>query len=504
MEMNKKFFSLLIIFATVLILYHPVFSVYFSQDDFFHFKVSQTDNTFLGFLKLFGFYPFEERGIAFYRPLLREGLYNIYYSLFGLNVVPFRLLSVGLHFINIFLVYTLIEKLFRRRFLTFFVAFFFGISTPNVAILYYLAGGIQILGAATFLLLSTLFFLKHLEGKGKRSKLLSFLFFIPGLGSHENAAVVPIVLAGLIFVRVPLNKFIGDAIKRLWPFFVVLFVYLFLDIFKIGFSQSEEQYKVVFSLKGILNSFTWYLAWALGIPEMLIDFVRPGLRLNPSLMRHWGDYYSVIFAFFFLSLFLLGTPLSYIVLKRRQYLKDKRFWFFVLWFTVSVSPVLLLPLHKSTYYLGTGLAGFWSIIGFLLFSGYWEIRKKNLNFANMVLGGVITALIVFLVASVKIGEMTYWAATRGRIAESLVGDVSSMYPQLPQGSAIYFMNDPEYLFVAEEWGGTSKQAAFILNNEDALQLLYKDPGLKVFYEDLGGIPENFPKDKVYSLVAKLR
>lgn len=501
--MNKKFFSLLIIFATALILYHPVFSVYFSQDDFFHFKVSQTDNTFLGFLKLFGFYPFEERGIAFYRPLFREGLYNIYYSLFGLDILPFRLLSVGMHSINIFLVYTLIERLFRARPLALFVAFFFGISTPNVAILYYLAGGIQILGAAMFLLLSTLFFLKHLEGKGKISKLLSFLFFVLGLGSHENAAIVPIVLTGLVFIKVPLNKFLGDAIKRLWPFFVVLFVYLFLDIFKIGFSQSEEQYRVVFSPKRIFNSFVWYLAWALGIPEMLIDFVRPGLRLNPSLMRHWGDYYSVIFAFFSLSLFLLGIIFSYIILKGRRYLKDKRFWFSALWFTVSISPVLLLPLHKSAYYLGTGLAGFWSIIGFLVFSGYWEIRKKNLNFANLVLGGVITALVVFLAASIKIGEMTYWAVTRGKIARSLLDDVLLTYPQLPQGSVVYFMNDPGYPFVAEEWGGTSKQAAFILNNEDALQLLYKDPGLKVFYEDLGGVPTDFPKDKVYSLVARL-
>lgn len=502
--MNRKILSLLLIFAAALILYYRVFSVYFSQDDFFHFKVSQTDNTFWGFLKLFGFYSFEERGIAFYRPVFREGLYNIYYSLFGLDVIPFRFLSIGMHLINIFLVYTLVQRLFKKPALAFFVTLFFGISTPNVAILYYLAGGIQVLGATMFLLLSVISFLKYLEGEGGKFKLLSFLFFIFGLGSHENAAITPVILSGMIFVKTPLNKFIIRSIRELWPFFLTLSIYLFLDIFKIGFSSKEEQYRIVLSFKGILNLFAWYFVWALGIPEMLIDFVRPGLRLNPSLMRYWGDSYSIIFTFFFFSLLFLGIIAFYTIFKEKHSLKDKRFWFFVLWFTVSVSPVLLLPLHKSTYYLGTGLAAFWAALGFLIFNAYWKIANINSNLANMLLGGTVIALIVLSVASVKIGESSYWAAERGRIAKNLIDNVRLVYPQLPEDSAVYFKNDPEYPFVAEEWGGTSKQAAFILNGEDALQLLYKDPSLRVFYEDLGGIPKDFPKDKVYSLVARLR
>lgn len=504
MEMNKKILSLLLIFAAVLILYHPVFSVYFSQDDFFHFKLSQSDGSIDAFVKFFGFPSFNERGYAFYRPLFREGLYNIYYSLFGLNVLPFRILSLGIHFINIFLVYILIQKLFKKLSLSFFVALFFGIATPNVAILYYLAGGIQVLGATMFLLLSTILFLKYLEGEGNKFKILSFLFFVFGLGSHENAAIIPIILAGLIFIKIPVNKFIDQTIRELWLFFIVLLSYLFLDIFMIGFSQKEEQYRVVLSLGGILNSFTWYFAWALGIPEMLIDFVRPGLRLNPSLMRHWGNSYSIIFTFFFFSLFLLGMILFYIILKGRRYLKDKRFWFFALWFTVSISPVLLLPLHKSTYYLGTGIGAFWAAIGFLVFNAYWKIGSKNSNFANALLGGIVTSFILLSVASVKIGESTYWAATRGRVAKRLIREVLSKYPAVPRKSAIYFANDPDYPFVAEDWGGTSKQAAFVLNKEDALQLLYKDPKLRVFYEDLGGVPGDFPEDRVYSLVAKIQ
>lgn len=502
--MNKKILSLLAIFAAVLILYHPVFSVYFSQDDFFHFKASRTDGSIGAFIKFFSFSPFNERGYAFYRPVFREGLYNIYYSLFGLDVLPFRILSFGIHFINISLVYILIQRLFKKLSLSLFVALFFGIATPNVAILYYLAGGIQVLGATMFLLLSIIFFLKYLEKEGNKFKFLSFLFFVFGLGSHENAAIIPIVLVGLVFIKTPLDKFIRGSIKELWPFFITLVIYLSLDIFKIGFLQKEEQYQIILSFQKTLNSLAWYSVWVLGIPEMLIDFVRPGLKLNPSLMRYWGDFYSAIFTAFFFSIFFLGIAALCVFLKARKLFRDRRFWFFIFWFPLAIFPVIFLPLHKSTYYLGTALPAFWAIISLLVFNAYWSAKKNYPKLSGAFLGGLLTSLVALSVFSVKIGESTFWAANRGRIAGKLVREVTSRYPTVPKGSAFYFLNDPQYPFVAEDWGGTSKQAAFVLSNNDALQLLYKDPTLRVFYEDLGGVPENFPKEKVYSLVARLQ
>ncbi len=72
---------------------------------------------------------------------------------------------------------------------------------------------------------------------------------------------------------------------------------------------------------------------------------------------------------------------------------------------------------------------------------------------------------------------------------------------MPEGSGIYFTNDPAYPYVADDWKGTSRQASFALNGEDGLQLVYKDRTLRVFYEDMSGIPDDFPKDRVWHLVA---
>ena len=71
------------------------------------------------------------------------------------------------------------------------------------------------------------------------------------------------------------------------------------------------------------------------------------------------------------------------------------------------------------------------------------------------------------------------------IAEKLINDITGKYPELPRGSVVYIKNDPNYPDISGDWGGTSTQANYILNGSDALQLVYGDMDLKVYYEDLG-------------------
>lgn len=503
--MLKKFLPLFLIFIAVLLLYYPIFGVYFSQDDFFLFKASQTDGNLGSFIKLFGFSTFEERGYAFYRPVFREGFYNLYYLLFGLNALPFRIISFLIHFTNIFLVFSFMERLFKKRELSLFTAFFFGVTAANVGVLYYGAGGIETSGVTMFLLLSLLFFWKYLRGEGKKFKTLSFIAYLFALGSHEIGAIIPILLLGVVFARESKWSGILKRLRReLWVFFLVLGVYLYLDVVRIGFLQTEEQYHVVLSIKKTINSFSWYAAWALGVPEMLVDFVRPGLKLNPSLMRYWGEFFKVIFPAFLASLTVLIGSSIFLVVRQRQVFHDKRFWFLVLWFPLSLFPVIFLPLHKFTHYLIPALPAFWGAIGFLVFNAFWIFSKRRPSVARVLLGSLVALLFLLSATSAKLGDGTYWAASRGRIAERILKEMQLKYPQLPKGAIVYFKNDPSYPFVAQEWGSTSKQASFVLNGEDALQLFYHDPTLRVFYEDLDGVPKEFSQDNAYPFIVKLQ
>lgn len=481
----------------MILLYYPVFSTYFSHDDFFHFKVSITDGSLKSFIGLFGFYPFDSRGIAFYRPIFREVLYGSFYSLFDLSSLPFRIFQFIIHFINIYLVFKLVQNVYRNKFVSFFSAFFFGICAANVASFYYLAGGIQIQGATMFVLLTLLLFKNH--------KILSFTAFLMAISSHEQAALTPILLSGFILIRMTNIKYkFSDSIKKilkLWPYFLVTILYLFINLKIIGYSSGETQYHLNFSLKTVLNSLAWYSGWALGLPETLIDFVNPGLKLNPSLLRYWGSYYRIIFPTFFTSVVLIISGAALLLIRSRKIFTNKYFWFFVLWFPAVLLPVLFLPQHKSTYYLYPALPAFWTIIGILFYETYKYIQDKHITSAKALLIMFIISLIALSSTSIVLGRTTYWAATRGKLAEKIIRAVKSKYPDLPNGSAIYFTNDPTYPYVAEDWKGSSKQASFALNGEDALQLVYKDPSLRIFYEDVGGIPKDFPKEKIKPIVA---
>lgn len=466
------------------------------------FKVSQTDGSLKGFLNLFAVHPFSERGIAFYRPVFREALHNIYFNIFGLNHIPFRALLLSIHFVNIWLVYLLIKEILGKKLVAFLTALFFGISSANVSTLYYLAGGIEASGGTLFALLTILFYKKYIDTSRLKFKIISLLAFPAALSSHEIILSVPLILVGLILISYP-KKNIAHQILNLWPFFLLLSILLYTDLFKIGFSPGEAQYQFIWNIKTFFQSFIWYLLWAFGIPEMLIDFVLPGIKLHSSLMQYWGTFYKIIFPAFFVSVSLLLFFVFYSLLKTKSIFSDKKFLFLLFWFPIGLIPVIFLPAHKSSHYLLFVLTPFWGSIITTVLNFYSDFKKRNKNLAVSFLTIFLVSALLLNFASIKLGHKTYWAANRGMLAQKLINQVKSTFPALPKGSALYFTNDPNYPYLTKEWGGTSKQASIVLNGSDAIQLIYKDPSLQVFYEDLGGIPKIFPKDKVYTLVATI-
>ena len=455
---------ILTILGLSLLFFYPALSTYFTGDDFFHFTVAREG--------IFTISSFEQRGIAFYRPVSRELLYYTLGSLFGLNHLPFRVLQFALHFGNIYLVYVFVKRLFGDRIIAFFSTLFFALSAANVGILYYLAGGIQAQFATFFILLSALFFFKN--------RLASVAFFVLALGSHELAVMTPALLAGLVFVRRKnFSEFIS-VIKALGPYILLTLGYLYISFIAIGFSSTEAQYSLNFSPKTTLNTLSWYGVWALGLPEMTVDFVGSGLSLDPRLMRFWGKHYSFIFPAMAVVLLMLAAALLKLVGEKNRALRDKRLWVMVMWFVASLLPVLFLPVHKKTYYLAPGLLGFWTAFWYLIL---------NSTKSRTVLAGVVVVLAVLNFSSSNLGSETYWAAKRGLIAEKLVKDLKSEFPSLPSGATLYIKNEPAYPKISGDWGGTSNQANFILNGSDAVRLLYDDPRLEVFYEDLHAPPE---------------
>lgn len=461
--MAKKIPSLILIFILVLVLYFPTFNTYFISDDFFHFKISSN---------LFNFHPVFSGGYAFYRPLFREVLYNVSYNIWGLNQLPLRVFSMLLHFVNIVLVYKLFKKILGSAKAAFFTSLMFAISAANVGILYYLAGGVQAQGATMFVLLTLILFPKH--------KVLAFVTFCLSLMSHELAIVTPALICGLMF----LNK--NFKLKHVVPYFLLIAAFLFVEVKVIGLPTGEAQYSPSLDPRRVVNTLMWYGLWSYGVPETVIDYVGPGFRINPNLMRFYGDYYRLIVPSFIFSIVALVIAVRSWAIKI-----DRKIVFLVFWFVVGISTVLFLPMHKSTYYLSLSLPAFWASIFYLIF------KNKKILFLPFI--AFFLSLLIFTFLTIRVGSITYWAFERGIVSKKIITELKNKYPSLPKGAVLYMKNDPTYPFISSEWGGTSKQASLILSGADAIELLYNDPTIKVYYEDL----DLEPKGNIYNFMVKL-
>jgi hypothetical protein len=180
-------------------------------------------------------------------------------------------------------------------------------------------------------------------------------------------------------------------------------------------------------------------------------------------MLYWGDYYRVIFPSLFLFWLLFGLSAGYLWRKKDNLFKQKKFYFFLLWFPLALVPVAILPWHKFLYYLNPAMPAFWLIIWAVILSVYQQLLKKSCLLAWGYILLTLGSLLVLNWVSIKFAEGHFWAINRGRIAKNLIAQIKTTYPVLPPGAIVYFKNDPRYPFIADQWGGSSTQASYVLS-----------------------------------------
>lgn len=482
MKLLKKNNLFLLLPILIIICFNfQALTAFFSQDDFFHLRVIQQKT----FFDIPTFFLTKQGEAGFYRPLSRETFDLITYQLFGLNPLAFHIINLLLIFLCGWLLFLITLKITHKRPPAFLALIVFSLSSIHNVELYYLAS-VQTLMATFFMLLGIYFYLKRQNFD--KNYFLAFLSFILAICCHEISIIfVPVIFLIDIFLSKVNFKF---KVTQILPFVLILGVYLFLTKSGVGL-PSQLVYTPVFNLKSILNSFVWFTLWCFNLSEILPDFIGPKLSLNPNLVRFYPIYVYLVGSLFVVMI----SGLSILFFKLRKSF-GKHFLLFVSIFTVAILPNTIFPQHKFIYYLSFANIWFCAIIGLILFLS-WK------NLANKVL--VIIFLICFSVISIStisLNKITYWAAKRADAAKFITSDIKKFYPNLNPYEAIYIVNDPNYPNISKEWGSSSKQAFYILSGPDAFKLIYKNPNLKTYFEDVGGLPKDIPSTQVKYYQAK--
>lgn len=478
-----KIILFLSVILSFLLFKDSIFS-YFSQDDFYHLRTIMDKN--ISDMPLF--FITQQEGQTFYRPLSREIFNLLMYKTFGLNSLIFHLVNFFLILLIGYLVFVIIYRISKNKFLALLTFLIYLLSPIHSVELYYLSSVQQLL-ATIFLLISILSFLKCEQSV--KYFFLSLLFYILALFSHSMSVMFPVII---ITIDIFLNR--KNFFKK--QNLIIIFAFIFIDLLYLTGSSivnlpDQLPYEPSFLPNKIANTFFWYSSWSFGLPEMLVDFIGPGFRINPRLWQWYNQYLIIIIPIFILLIsFLVAVALKIY----RKMFADKLILLFGILFIISLSPFLIFPLHKFVYYLSFPIIWFSAILSYFLFSFWIEFNKLRL-------APLLFIFLFFCLSfqTIEINRLTHWSAKRAVAAEYLMNEIKTKYPVVPKGAIFYIKNDPNYPNITKEWGSSSKQAFYILSGSDALRLFYKDSKIVAYYNDVSKMPVTSDKSKIITYTA---
>ncbi len=404
MRFLKGNIYLILIIIVSFIIFFPSLFAFYTNDDFFFLKIANVSslNDFFSFFNLIK----DTGNIGVYRPLTLRVFYFLTVEFFHLNSLPLHIISFATFFADVFLVGRLARLLTKNNKIALLSSFLYAVSATHFGQLYYI-GMFQELFLTLLFLASVIFFIEYeLEEKRSAGKLIiSFIFFILAMMSKETAVVLPVVLV-LTHLYLKLTKRANVLVKTfilsLIPYVVVIALYLFLHFRYFGLILGDS-YIWNFSPLKAMNTLIWYVLWSFNIPEMLVDFIGPRFYINPNLFRYWSNEMVPI-----LILFLVEICITFYAFIRNKFSLTTIYCllFTILWFGITLLPILFLPIHKFTYYLTLPLVGVVISLSSLL---------VNLKSRSYILFCVVWTVVSVL--TVRLAVQTSWITQGERISE---------------------------------------------------------------------------------------
>lgn len=310
-----------------------------------------------------------------YRPVLTLS-FAVDYFLWRENPFGFHLTSIILHAVNSILIFFLIYKLFKNKFVSFLTAIFFIVHPIQSEAIVYASGRTDPL--YTFFLLTTLLlFLSFVTyNKTKISTFLGTLFFfLLSLLSKEIAIILPFLLLLIFFTQKERGNYnLQKIIFLTLPFFFIDAIYIFLRLTILNFANSLNFYTnagltpqtIIYSQNILVRLYTFnkiffdYLAMLLFPIDLIIA---RNAQIITSIIHPWV-----------LAFVITVILLTIIIIK--TFPKNRIFLFAIFWFFITILPVSgIIPINNiiTEHYLYLPSLSFFLIIAYLI---DWLLRKS--------------------------------------------------------------------------------------------------------------------------------
>lgn len=446
---NKILLAILILgFAISLFFHHQSLDYFFFQDDFFEINISQAQN--LG--EYLQFFSFRDDIIA-YRPITLQNFFFFSTSLFGLNPVGARTITMIFFFAAALLILKVVKLMSSDNRAAVITTFLWLTASVHFMAISWIAAAYNIIGTF-FWLLTSFIFLKFLKTNSLVTYLLSLISYLATIGSFEFSVTWPIIFGFYHFLT---KRKLAVTLKVFWPHLLIAIIYLAARTIFIKVPAIYE-YQVAFNLDSI-KAFFWYILWAGNVPEEFKkQIVEKLIVFNDTFLSEYWQLTTKTFIGMLWVIFLgILFPLYKIIGNNLKI--DARFIFFALfWFVAGIAPVLLLPNHTFAMYLVFPSIGLYLVIGYLL----------SLTKNTPLILATLTIWVMTSATTISFYKVNFWMDQAQKTAHEFAQNIKSQLPNLPQQSVILY-------YLPYTW---QHQA---LLDQHAIRTIYHDPTLLIYY-----------------------
>ena len=218
-----------IVLAASFALYAPILDDWFQTDDFFLLRAANTVPFPTYVREAFDFRDFEPLRFFAYRPLFFVTNALIYQA-FGLNALPFHLVSIVLHVVNVALVWQIARRTTNSAAIAHVAAAVFGLHPVYATTVAWISTQNSIM-ATTGQLLAAIAFLEFMRSGSKRWLGLSLAAYGAAILYHQEVFLLPAAL-GTYYLLTRLDnprEALRSAVFVFAPFAVVLAVFLVIQ-----------------------------------------------------------------------------------------------------------------------------------------------------------------------------------------------------------------------------------------------------------------------------------
>ena len=215
-----------IVLAASFALYAPILDDWFQTDDFFLLRAANTVPFPTYVREAFDFRDFEPLRFFAYRPLFFV-TNDIMYHAFGLNALPYHLVSIVLHVVNVALVWQIARRTTNSTLIAHVAAAVFGLHPVYATTVAWISTQNSIM-ATTGQLFAAVAFLEFMRRGSKRWLGLSLAAYGAAILYHQEVFLLPAAL-GTYYLLTRLDKpreALRSAVFIFAPFAVILGVFL--------------------------------------------------------------------------------------------------------------------------------------------------------------------------------------------------------------------------------------------------------------------------------------